>query len=185
MHLQTLFPVTIGIFKNNNHLKIENSLVKECKKIKNKIKKGGNNWDADLYNTSGTFDLSESEKFKKDAISTNFEAIKMLKDLADKKKKIIYMTSNSGYGIGQKGKYCDENSPLNPISLYGITKCDAENEVVKNKNTISKKNLKYSENLKCIMPYTTKTLNINKLEELNSLYQIYSIQYLKYNRIVK
>jgi hypothetical protein len=55
------------------------------------------------------------------------------------------------------------------------------NIYLKNKNTISKKNLKYSENLKCIMPYTTKTLNINKLEELNSLYQIYSIQYLKYN----
>lgn len=76
------------------------------------------------------------EKFEKDAISTNFEAIKMLKDLADTKKKIIYMTSNSGYGIGQKGKYCDENSPLNPISLYGITKCDAEKEVLKFKNSI-------------------------------------------------
>jgi len=76
------------------------------------------------------------EKFKKDAISTNFEAIKMLKDLADRKKKIIYMTSNSGYGIGEKGKYCDENSPLNPISLYGRTKCDAEKEVLKFKNSI-------------------------------------------------
>ena len=28
-----------------------------------------------------------------------------------------------------KNKYCDENSPLKPISLYGKTKCDAEIEV--------------------------------------------------------
>jgi len=64
MHLQNLFPVAIGMSKNSNHSKIENSLIKECLKIKNKIKKGGNNWDADLYNTFGTFDLKESEKFK-------------------------------------------------------------------------------------------------------------------------
>ena len=76
------------------------------------------------------------EKFKKDAISTNFEAIKMLKNLISKKHKIIYMTSNSGYGVGEKNKFCDEKSPLKPISLYGKTKCDAENEMAKLKNVI-------------------------------------------------
>ena len=45
------------------------------------------------------------------------------------KNKVIYLTTNSGYGIGEKGKYCDENSPLNPISLYGRTKCDGEDLV--------------------------------------------------------
>ena len=64
MYLQNLFPVAIGNLKNPDHLKIENSLIKECSEIKNKIKKGGNNWDADLYNTFGTFDLNESKKFK-------------------------------------------------------------------------------------------------------------------------
>ena len=39
------------------------------------------------------------------------------------------MTTNSGYGIGEKNKFCDENSPLNPISLYGRTKCDGEDLV--------------------------------------------------------
>ena len=34
--------------------------------------------------------------------------------------------SNSGYGVGEKNKFCDEKSPLNPISLYGRTKVDAE-----------------------------------------------------------
>ena len=54
-----------------------------------------------------------------------------------KNKKIIYLTSNSGYGVGQKNKFCDENSELKPISLYGKTKCDAENIVSTFKNSIS------------------------------------------------
>ena len=76
------------------------------------------------------------EEFKKDAITTNFQAVKMIRQLSNKKNKIIYMTSNSGYGIGEKNKFCDENSPLKPISLYGKTKCDAENEIRKFKNSI-------------------------------------------------
>ena len=53
-----------------------------------------------------------------------------------KKNKVIYLTSNSGYGVGKKNKFCDENSPLNPISLYGRTKVQAENEIMKYKNSI-------------------------------------------------
>ena len=72
------------------------------------------------------------EKFKRDAVSTNLGSIKTLCRLATKRNKIIYLTTNSGYGIGEKNKYCDENSPLKPISLYGRTKCDGE-ELVKSK----------------------------------------------------
>ena len=75
-------------------------------------------------------------KFKKDAVSTNYNCIKDIVSLSNKKNKIIFLTSNSGYGIGEKNKFCDENSPLKPISLYGKTKCDAENEVIKAKNYI-------------------------------------------------
>ena len=32
----------------------------------------------------------------------------------------------------EKNKFCDENSPLKPISLYGRTKCDPEKEVILN-----------------------------------------------------
>ncbi len=66
------------------------------------------------------------EKFKKDAISTNLGSIKTLCKYATKKNRVIFLTTNSGYGIGEKNKYCDENSPLKPISLYGKTKCDGE-----------------------------------------------------------
>ena len=46
-------------------------------------------------------------------------------------KKILYPNTNSGYGVGTDGIYCTEESPLNPISLYGKTKCDAENYLLK------------------------------------------------------
>jgi len=53
-----------------------------------------------------------------------------------KKNKIIYLTSNSGYGVGKENKFCDEKSPLNPISLYGRTKVEAEKIVMRSKNVI-------------------------------------------------
>ncbi len=69
------------------------------------------------------------ERFKKDAKSTNLTSIKTLCKLTTKKNRVIFLTTNSGYGIGEKNRYCDESSPLKPISLYGKTKCDAEKEV--------------------------------------------------------
>lgn len=45
-------------------------------------------------------------------------------------KRIIYPNTNSGYGIGGEA-YCTEESPLNPISEYGKTKCQSEKEVLK------------------------------------------------------
>ena len=39
---------------------------------------------------------------------------------------MIYPCTNSGYGIGQEGIFCDEKSPLKPISIYGKVKVEAE-----------------------------------------------------------
>lgn len=76
------------------------------------------------------------EKNKRLAIETNFKSIKNLIKFSKKNQKIIFPTTNSGYGIGQKNKYCDENTPLNPISLYGRTKADAEDLIMKRKNSV-------------------------------------------------
>ena len=76
------------------------------------------------------------DKYKKEAISVNHKSIKTLVSLSSKKNKIIFLTTNSGYGVGEKNKYCNENSPLKPISLYGRTKCDAEDAVSKSQNYI-------------------------------------------------
>jgi UDP-glucose 4-epimerase len=77
------------------------------------------------------------EKNKKIAKQTNFISIKNLIKECKKNQKIIYPTTNSGYGIGEKNKFCDENTPLKPISLYGITKVMAEDEIMKYKKSVS------------------------------------------------
>ncbi|MEI6437658.1 MAG: NAD(P)-dependent oxidoreductase [Candidatus Omnitrophota bacterium] len=54
------------------------------------------------------------------------DAVKLIADLSSKDQRLIYPTTNSGYGIGEKGKFCTEETPLRPISIYGRLKCDAE-----------------------------------------------------------
>ena len=77
------------------------------------------------------------EKNKKEAVKINLNAIKLIIKNISAKQKIIYPTSNSGYGVGKKNAFCTEETPLNPISLYGRTKADAEKVVMQHKNSIS------------------------------------------------
>lgn len=42
--------------------------------------------------------------------------------------RVIYPCTNSGYGVSVDGSVCTEESPLNPISLYGRTKVAGERE---------------------------------------------------------
>jgi nucleoside-diphosphate-sugar epimerase len=67
----------------------------------------------------------------------NFEAVDMLCKLASKQQRILMPVTNSGYGIGEKGKMCTEDSPLRPISTYGVTKVKAEESVLSRENSIS------------------------------------------------
>ena len=73
---------------------------------------------------------------KKEAVKVNVDSIKLLLSVIKKRQKILYPTTNSGYGIGQKSKFCDENTVLNPISLYGRTKVEAEELISKHSNYI-------------------------------------------------
>jgi len=58
----------------------------------------------------------------------NFKQIvNIVKYCNGKNKKILYPNTNSGYGLGIGQIECDEDSPLTPISVYGQTKCEAEN----------------------------------------------------------
>ncbi len=58
----------------------------------------------------------------------NFKQIvNIVKYCNGKNKKILYPNTNSGYGLGTGQVECDEESPLTPISVYGQTKCEAEN----------------------------------------------------------
>ncbi len=71
------------------------------------------------------------------AKSINLEAIKMLVDLRSKDQIIIFPTTNSGYGVGESGIYCTEETPLNPISLYGRLKVEAEKVLLDSGNSIT------------------------------------------------
>jgi nucleoside-diphosphate-sugar epimerase len=57
----------------------------------------------------------------------NFGQVKNIVDwIQGTDKKILFPNTNSGYGVGEDGIHCTEESPLNPISIYGKTKVDAE-----------------------------------------------------------
>ncbi len=71
------------------------------------------------------------------ATSTNLEAIENLLKLRRRSQMIIYPTTNSGYGVGQENEYCTEETPLNPISLYGRLKVEAEKAVLAAGNAIT------------------------------------------------
>ena len=67
----------------------------------------------------------------------NFKQIfNIVKFTKGKNKKILYPNTNSGYGIGVGQTECTEESPLNPISVYGNTKCAAENFLRANTDAI-------------------------------------------------
>ena len=71
------------------------------------------------------------------AISTNLEAIRLLLQLRSHDQRIFFPTTNSGYGIGEPGKLCTEETPLRPVSLYGTTKVDAEKAILDAGNAVS------------------------------------------------
>lgn len=71
------------------------------------------------------------------AVSTNQTSIESLCRLASPSQMILYPTTNSGYGIGEKGKFCTEETPLRPISLYGTTKVKAEEAVLARGNSLT------------------------------------------------
>jgi len=71
------------------------------------------------------------------AKTLNQDAVVDLVKRTSKEQIIVYPTTNSGYGVGEAGKFCTEESPLNPISLYGVTKVEAEKAVLENGNGVT------------------------------------------------
>ena len=71
------------------------------------------------------------------ATSTNLGAIRLLNRLRSPSQLVIFPTTNSGYGTKSGETHCTEDTPLEPISLYGRTKMEAEAELLHSPNTIT------------------------------------------------
>lgn len=61
-----------------------------------------------------------------EATQINYEVNKWIAKHKSSEQMLIYPCTNSGYGVSDASGVCTEESPLNPISLYGKTKVDAE-----------------------------------------------------------
>lgn len=68
--------------------------------------------------------------------SVNLDAILLLNRLRSRDQLIVYPTTNSGYGTSSGEVFCTEETPLQPISLYGETKAQAEAALLESENSI-------------------------------------------------
>jgi nucleoside-diphosphate-sugar epimerase len=71
------------------------------------------------------------------ATTTNRDAIFMMLKNLSVDQRLVMPTTNSAYGTGDKDNYCDETSPLNPISQYAQEKVDVEQQLMTHENAIS------------------------------------------------
>ncbi len=71
------------------------------------------------------------------AESVNLEAIRLVDRLRSTDQLVVYPNTNSGYGTQSGDNFCTEETPLEPITLYGRTKVQAELELLQRPNVIT------------------------------------------------
>ena len=64
------------------------------------------------------------------ATAVNFDAVKAIVEMLSPSQMLIFPSTNSGYGVGEAGIHCDEETPLRPVSLYGRLKVDLEQQIL-------------------------------------------------------
>ena len=71
------------------------------------------------------------------ARSVNLEAIELLNRIRSLDQLMVFPTTNSGYGQQLPDLVCTEQTPLEPISIYGQTKVQAEAVLLETPNVIT------------------------------------------------
>src|SRR5687768_14072628 len=71
------------------------------------------------------------------AQTTNYDAIALLQRLRSPQQPVIYPCTNSGYGTKSGSMHCTEETPLEPVSLYGRTKVEAERLLLDSGNAVT------------------------------------------------
>lgn len=64
------------------------------------------------------------------ATSTNKQAIVDMLGEISREQRVLLPITNSGYGVGEAGKFCTEETPIRPVSLYGRDKVDVEKQLL-------------------------------------------------------
>jgi nucleoside-diphosphate-sugar epimerase len=71
------------------------------------------------------------------ARSLNVDAVRLINRLRSPRQLMVYPTTNSGYGTKSGEVHCTEDTPLEPISVYGRTKVEAEADVLGSPRALS------------------------------------------------
>jgi nucleoside-diphosphate-sugar epimerase len=71
------------------------------------------------------------------AKGVNYEAVRWIAERMSPQQKLVFPSTNSGYGVGESGIDCDEDTPLRPVSLYGRLKVDLEQFLLDRGNCVT------------------------------------------------
>ncbi|MEX0715359.1 MAG: NAD(P)-dependent oxidoreductase [Planctomycetaceae bacterium] len=69
--------------------------------------------------------------------SVNVDSVRLLNRLRSPSQLVVYPVTNSGYGTKSGEVHCTEETPLEPITLYGRQKVEAEAELLGHGRTIA------------------------------------------------
>ena len=113
-------------------LKIINGDVRDNKLISNLLK----NTDI-IIPLAALVGAPICKKFPKLSEEINYISMINILKIKSKNQRIIMPTSNSAYGSGDENNFCDEDSPLKPLSEYAVQKVRLEKELMERENTTS------------------------------------------------
>jgi nucleoside-diphosphate-sugar epimerase len=71
------------------------------------------------------------------ATTTNKDAIAQMLKFLSPQQRVLMPVTNSGYGVGEADRFCTEETPLRPISRYGVDKVEAERMILDLENALS------------------------------------------------
>lgn len=94
-----------------------------------------------IINLAAYVGMPLCNRFPIETKQVNQDSAEFLASKVSRHQLIIHANTNSGYGLGThtegKAVFCTEETPLNPISLYGKTKCAAEKAIMASGNNIT------------------------------------------------
>ena len=114
---------SLSKLSNNNNLKIYSKDIRDYKSIEEYFE----NVDTVIH-LAALVGEAACKISEKDTISINYEATEEIVKICLKKnvKNFIFMSTASSYGVQDVNEIADENTKLNPVSLYAKTNIDCE-----------------------------------------------------------